>query len=275
MDYRELFVPFQRGKISYVLPKVSRSSAALAVSEFPIPPGELRLGYGRSTEEYLAHGQHHVQTMLDLLRASGSRLERGTRILDFGCGAGRMIRWPADFCKHGEVWGTDISAEHIVWCTQNLDPPFHFLVNTILPHLPFEDRYFDVVYAGSVFTHIDDLATTWLLELRRLLRGKGQLYLTIHDRTSIRLLSHEWREVPFAELLRQSQDYAEFAQTEFSMFTIGRSTESQVFHDVESFCREAAGSLQSPLHHGGSIRLPDRGPVWRSLEGTGPWLHAL
>jgi ubiquinone/menaquinone biosynthesis C-methylase UbiE len=150
------------------------------VAVFPIPPPELRLGYGRSPEEYLANGQRHVQTMLDLLRASGACLERGTRLLDLGCGAGRMIRWLTDFAGYGEVWGTDISAEPIVWCTQHLAPPFYFLVNTTFPHLPFEDRYFDVVYAGSVFTHIDDLAQTWLLEMRRVLRTGGKLYVTIH-----------------------------------------------------------------------------------------------
>ena len=140
MDSQMPFVPFQRDKHSYVLPKMSRSSADLAPPDFPIPPPELRLGYGRTPEEYLANGRRNVQTMLDLLRAAGARLDRGIRILDFGCGAGRMIRWLADFASHGEVWGTDISAEHIVWCMQHLAPPFHFLVNTVLPHLPFEER---------------------------------------------------------------------------------------------------------------------------------------
>jgi SAM-dependent methyltransferase len=241
LDYQTLFVPFQRDKHSYVLPKLSRSSSDPTVPELPIPPPELRLGYGRSTEEYLANGRRHVQSMLELLRASGARLERGTRILDFGCGAGRMTRWLAEFAGHGEVWGTDISAEHIVWCTQHLAPPFHFLVNTILPHLPFEDRYFDVVYAGSAFTHIDDLAQTWFLELRRVLRAGGTLYVTIHDRHSIHLLRHEWLEVPFAAFLRQHQDYAEFVHANFAMFTIGRATEAQIFYDVESLCERLQG----------------------------------
>jgi SAM-dependent methyltransferase len=243
MDSQMPFVPFQRDKHSYVLPKMSRSSADPAPPDFPIPPPELRLGYGRTPEEYLANGRRNVQTMLDLLRAAGARLERGMRILDFGCGAGRMIRWLDEFSSHGEVWGTDISAEHIVWCTQHLAPPFHFLVNTILPHLPFEDRYFDVVYAGSVFTHIDDLAQTWFLELRRVLRAGGKLYVTIHDRHSIELLTHAWpwREVPFAEFLRQNQDYTEFAHTNFAMFTLGRATASQVFYDVESLCERLHG----------------------------------
>src|SRR5262245_8666787 len=91
MDSQMPFVPFQRDKNAYVLPKLSRSSSEPAAPAFPIPPPELRLGYGRSTEEYLANGGRNVQTMLDLLRVSGARLERGIRFLDFGCGAGRMI----------------------------------------------------------------------------------------------------------------------------------------------------------------------------------------
>jgi ubiquinone/menaquinone biosynthesis C-methylase UbiE len=246
MDSQTPFVPFQRDKNAYVLPKVRRSASDPTGSEFPIPPQELRLGYAGEPDVYLTNGRRDVQTMLDLLRAAGTRLERGTRILDFGCGAGRMLRWFADFASHGEVWGTDISAEHIVWCTQHLALPFHFLVNTSLPHLPYEDRYFDVVYAGSVFTHIDDLAQTWFLELRRVLRAGGKLYVTIHDRHSIELLTHAfpWREVPFAEFLRQNQDYAEFAPTNFAMFTLGRASESQVFYDVESLCERLQGFLK-------------------------------
>jgi ubiquinone/menaquinone biosynthesis C-methylase UbiE len=243
MDSQMPFIPFQRDKNAYVLPKVSQSALDPMAPDFPIPPPELRLGYAGAPDVYLANGQRDVQTMLDLLRVAGARLERGTRFLDFGCGAGRMLRWLADFAGHGEVWGTDISAEHIVWCTQHLAPPFHFLVNTTLAHLPFEDRYFDVVYAGSVFTHIDDLAQTWFLELRRVLRAGGMLYVTIHDHHSIELLTHAlpWREVPFAAFLHQNQDYAAFAHTNFAMFTLGRATESQVFYDVESLCERLHG----------------------------------
>jgi SAM-dependent methyltransferase len=243
MDSQMPFVPFQRDKHAYVLPKVRRSSLDPAAPAFPVPPLELRIGYARSDEVYLTNGRRNVQTMLDLLQAAGARLERDTRILDFGCAAGRMIRWLTDFADHGEVWGTDISAEHIVWCTQHLAPPFHFLVNTILPHLPFEDRYFDVVYAGSVFTHIDDLAITWFLELRRILRTGGMLYVTVHDRHSMHLLTHgqPWREVPFADVLRHNQDYAAFAPTDFAMFTLGRFADSQVFYDIESLCESLQG----------------------------------
>src|SRR5262249_3954304 len=85
------------------------------------------------------------------------------------------------------------------------------------------------------------LAQTWLLELKRVLRPGGKLYVTIHDGNSIRLLAHEWSMVPFAERLRQDPDYVEFARTNFAMFTLGRSTESQVFYDIESFREKVRG----------------------------------
>jgi SAM-dependent methyltransferase len=49
------------------------------------------------------------------------------------------------------------------------------------PPLPIPDAQFDVVTAFSVFTHIDELESPWLLELRRILKPGGLLYATIHD----------------------------------------------------------------------------------------------
>lgn len=57
---------------------------------------------------------------------------------------------------------------------------FNFFVNMQIPHLSFEDKYFDLIYSGSVFTHIDDMAFTWILELKRTLKVGGVLYLTAH-----------------------------------------------------------------------------------------------
>ena len=44
-----------------------------------------------------------------------------------------------------------------------MEAPFHFAVTIIVPQLPFEDNHFDLIYAGSVLTHIDDPVKSWLL----------------------------------------------------------------------------------------------------------------
>src|SRR5437763_7108256 len=56
------------------------------------------------------------------------------------------------------------------------------ILNASAPSLPLPGRYFDVITAFSVFTHIDeDLESAWLLELRRILTPGGLLYVTIQD----------------------------------------------------------------------------------------------
>jgi ubiquinone/menaquinone biosynthesis C-methylase UbiE len=128
------------------------------------------------------------------------------------------------------MWGADIQSEHIIWCQQHLSPPFKFVTVTTAPHLPFEDRYFDLIYCGSVFTHIDDLADAWLLELKRILQPGGMLYITIHDKHSLQeYIASDWS---VGELLRVYDKKMMISQLDFNVFAMGRGHVSQVFYDV-------------------------------------------
>jgi hypothetical protein len=53
------------------------------------------------------------------------------------------------------------------------------------------------------------------------------------------------------------------------MFTIGRSTGSQVFYDAESFCEKLKGVF-TVLRHGGSIRLSNRCSPGEAMEKDPP-----
>lgn len=161
--------------------------------------------------------------MRDIAGTAGKPLEAAGRLLELGCAAGRMLRWLADLSGPCEMWGADINARHIFWCKQYLCPPFHFLLTTTAPHLPFEDRYFGFVFAGSVFTHLDDLADTWFLELRRVLRPGGCLYVTVHDKSTLRLFEDSKYDYGLTRYLRFCPEFEKFRRTDFGMFTIGRS----------------------------------------------------
>ena len=104
--------------------------------------------------------------MLEVVKLSGFSFAEGHRILDHGCGAGRMMRHLHDLAAVCEIWGTDIDSPRIQWAKEHLSPPFHFAVTTTIPHLPFEDRYFSFIYCGSLFTHIEDLGDAWLCEFK-------------------------------------------------------------------------------------------------------------
>jgi len=229
------FIPFQRRDNSYVLPQVLPPPAGEA-AELPIPPVALRASYGPTTAAYLASGERDVTRMLALLATTEWQIQPGARILELGCAAGRMLRWLAPYAATCELWGTDISAAHVFWCQHYLGAHFTCYTGTTLPHLPFPDASFDCIYAGSVFTHIDDLADAWLLELRRVLRPDGRLYLTIHDQHSIALLAQR-RDHPLAQHLYAHGAYRQWRQEPFGKFTIGRAYNAQVFYDM-TYLRE-------------------------------------
>jgi SAM-dependent methyltransferase len=119
----------------------------------------------------------------------------GKRVLDFGCGAGRTLRHFVAEAREAEFWGCDIDAASIDWLNANLDPPIRGFVNAELPPLPRPDGSFDLIYAFSVFTHITDAWSAWLLELRRLLAPSGLLIASFLGAGHSELIADEsWDE---------------------------------------------------------------------------------
>jgi len=191
--------------------------------------------------------------MRELCLQSGAPLEAAGRILELGCAGGRMIRWLADLSDSCEIWGADIWASAVIWCKQNLSPPFHFVTTTVCPHLPFEDHYFGCIYAGSVFTHIDDLVDAWFLELRRVLRPGGRLYFTINDRSVIPIFEGKQSEEEAERWSARNEgkehwhkamnffasnvEVQRFKRKEVDMVALGRSVSSYVFWDVDFLCK--------------------------------------
>ena len=249
-----LYYPYCPGARSYVLPKVARQDGdGLG---HPVPPRSQWISekYGKTAEEYLASGRRDLQDMENVLTRAGLSLADLGNILEFGCGDGRMIRWLDYLAGTREVWGVDIHAARIFWCKQHLGPPLRFLTTTMVPHLPFEDQHFGFVFAGSVFTHIDDLADAWIAELRRILRPGGKLFMTVHLRCDIELLNGPYRDSEFARGLRSCPEYDEFMKADFDVFTIGRAAESYVFYDLD-FLRRAIEPLFRVLSVTPEIRL--------------------
>ncbi len=215
--YAARFLPYLREQSSYLVESVPPRSG----SQLPVPPQHLWWGYGRNEEQYLTVGKGHVGNMSRILDQAGHPLASCNRILDLGAASGIMIRWLADIAERGEVWGVDISGAHMLWCQQHLSPPFRFATTTGFPHLPFEDNYFDLIYAGSVFSHTVDLAEAWLLELKRITRPGGKIYLTVHDEHTLEFFQGEpafWLQ---KHLLNHDQEL-QFSRKQWDFFTINR-----------------------------------------------------
>jgi SAM-dependent methyltransferase len=119
----------------------------------------------------------------------------GKRVLDFGCGAGRALRHFVSEAGDAEFWGCDIDAQSVAWINASLNPPLRAFVNDEQPPLPRPDDSFDLIYALSVFTHLTDTWSAWLLELHRVLAPRGTLIASFLGAGMIEAVADEpWSE---------------------------------------------------------------------------------
>jgi len=133
--------------------------------------------YGDRHLEYWLSGQADWRKLLPYV--DPAKPDRA-RYLDMGGSTGRVVRHAV---RHPgiECWLSDINVNSIDWINKHFAYPLTAYQSRIWPTIPAEDRTFDLVSAFSVFSHLDCNEVQWLLELRRVLRRGGHLYVTVHD----------------------------------------------------------------------------------------------
>jgi SAM-dependent methyltransferase len=103
----------------------------------------------------------------------------GKRVLDFACGAGRVLRHLRSGHPGVEWWGCDVHRPSIEWLQSASGGSVHAFVNEPEPPLPLEDDQFDLVYGISAFTHLGWNWARWLAEMHRILRPGGLLIVSL------------------------------------------------------------------------------------------------
>jgi len=160
----------------------------------PIPPLKLRKLIWSATADirvFLDKGQ--AEFLLDVLNRRGANIDDFQAILDFGCGAGRVIRHFHHLTK-AKLYGTDINADQIDWCNRNLGFG-EFEINRSYPPLDYSDEQFDLIYAVSVFIHLpESQQLQWIKELSRVLGPGGYLLITTCGEAYIERLTHNEKE---------------------------------------------------------------------------------
>jgi SAM-dependent methyltransferase len=217
----------------------------MTASRAPLPPPDLaaRVGPGPDADPLVAYDREgaDVRARLEGVLPADWAWE-GKRVLDFGCGAARVLRHFLPEAEYADFWGCDIDGPSVEWIQAHLSPPLHAFQNALAPPLDLDSGTFDLIYATSVFTHIDALWSRWLLELRRILKPGGLLVST-------------WVGPGFWEAFTGSEPYRE---DEVGMTVLGHWTgpDAVVMHS-EWWLREHWGRALDVV----AVERPPRGEV--------------
>ena len=149
---------------------------SLRASLSPVPPPDLRRVDGAPEEPlYLWTGLVEVTNFFAIYQRLGNQPhDRPTRVLDFGCGSGRLARY---LNMHADVepFAVDANPLLVEWCQLNLDRAVT-LLQAGRQRLPFGDGMFDFIYATSLFTGVaHNRMTQWFDEITRVLAPGGLL----------------------------------------------------------------------------------------------------
>jgi SAM-dependent methyltransferase len=137
---------------------------------------------GWNAEEFFASGQREID---DLMQACGLRPGNSGKVLDFGCGVGRLSR---ALCPYfSEVYGVDIS-EQMIRLAEQFTPACNFLINQADDLKLFPDAFFDFVYSNIVLQHqrTKELAESYIQEFVRVTKPTGKIVFQIPYKLSLR-----------------------------------------------------------------------------------------
>jgi SAM-dependent methyltransferase len=140
----------------------------------------VRVGGWEDTDHFLGVGRKIFWDLNRLLKEINRDFDTFDRILDFGCGCARVLRFVKPRIGQS-IEGTDIDMESIHWCQDNLFNTLKFHVNSDIPPLAYPDESFDFIFSISVFTHLpEEMQFQWLGELKRILKRGGVFITTFH-----------------------------------------------------------------------------------------------
>jgi SAM-dependent methyltransferase len=226
----------------------------------PVPPRHLSFVGGGDFEQT-------GREFLGYFRELGG-LKQDDRVLDIGCGIGRMAMPLTEYLDGGSYAGFDVGRQMVGWCSRNITarrPDFEFAwapvynakynpfgdVSGTEFRFPYEDASFDFAFATSLFTHLRrDEVRHYLAETARVLRPSGTCLLTFF------LLTPEAeREVAAGRAMLDFRHPIEGGMT-----TDPRQPEEAVafpLGDVRSLLAEAGLQVREPLHPGLWANAPD------------------
>lgn len=194
-------------------------------------------------------------------------LRRDSRVLDLGCGIGRLAIPLTGYLEGGSYDGLDIVPSAINWCNEHIAaryPNFHFKLADVFNKeynpgghvpasdyaFPYPDDTFDLVVLISVFTHmLPEDTQRYVAEISRVLRPGGHCWAQFY------LLNAE-----SIEMMDAGKSFIRFTQDRGVYWTVnGKVPELSIGYE-EGYIRELFErhglSLADEVYYGGWCGRP-------------------
>lgn len=162
-------------------------------------------------DEFFASGERTVaeEILTDLGNICQGKPPAGMRVLEIGCGAGRVTRALAKF--FGEVHAVDVSGEMVRQAEEALSgyPSAFVYQNNGKDLAVVPEREFDFAFSSIVFQHIPsrEVIENYVREVHRLLRPRALFKFQVQGDSTLQTRPDDtWLGVPFSE--RQAVDMA-------------------------------------------------------------------
>jgi SAM-dependent methyltransferase len=149
---------------------------------------------------YLTAGLSASRVIRASLDAAGKVVSKGV-ILDFPCGYGRILRFLTEMFPDSRVVGVEIDREALNFCRRTFSvegyesSPVRCFTSLCLPHK------FDLIWCGSLVTHIDEQAALDLLAFfcRHLAEGGVCVFTTLGSKVADQMADIKKEQANFTE----------------------------------------------------------------------------
>jgi len=137
---------------------------------------------GSTQRDALQEGFNFYKVVKQYCQSLGNPIRPNTKIVDFGCGWGRITRFFFKDIHPENIFGLDVDFDMISFCSTSLHCGTYQTVNPE-PPTEFKDNSVDIIFAYSVFSHLaKTFAINWIKEFSRILKPNGVLLATTQAR---------------------------------------------------------------------------------------------
>ncbi|SAL65542.1 hypothetical protein AWB68_03631 [Caballeronia choica] len=155
------------------------SKADTAMFKFAGADRARRVAGGDDTFMRFASGGLTTATQLLRVIDDVTNLPQSASVLDWGCGAARVLQFLAAERPNWTFYGADIDEVNVSWCLENIPTVAEFQRIPLMPKMEYRDASFDLVYGLSVITHLEEeTRNAWLAELGRVTKTGGLCILS-------------------------------------------------------------------------------------------------